>query len=182
MIIWRLRLVQYLYLLNVYYQSAFCKHRKPLFSANGNAEPLLTLDIVAGSEWQKCGLKYEICSVILFFFLLPLITPVVVPSRRPYCFGIEFLLNGFVIKKVSITRSPSPRGIAMTITSLILRFRCRPPIPTVLAPNCHCPFSLYFWLIQDTIAPLNLFAHFIGSPALCSPSANLSVSLRSLNA
>jgi hypothetical protein len=31
----------------------------------------------------------------------------------------------------------------MTITSLILRFRCRPPIPTVFTPNCHCPFSLY---------------------------------------
>jgi hypothetical protein len=53
------------------------------------------------------------------------------------------LLNGVIIKKISIARSPSSRSITMTITSLILRFGCRPPIPTVLAPNRHCPFSLY---------------------------------------
>jgi hypothetical protein len=32
----------------------------------------------------------------------------------------------------------------MTITSLILRFRCRPPITTVFTPNCHCPSPYYF--------------------------------------
>ncbi len=41
----------------------------------------------------------------------------------------------------------------MAITSLILRFRCRPPIPTVFTPNRHCPFLYIYWLIQDTAAP-----------------------------
>ena len=101
----------------------------------------LTQDGGEGQKGTECALKYEICSAILFFFLLPLIAEVVVPSGRPYCFRVELLLNGFILKKVSIAGSPSSRGISMTITSLIFRFRCRPPISTTFAPNRHCSSS-----------------------------------------
>jgi hypothetical protein len=44
----------------------------------------------------------------------------------------------------------------MTITSLILRFRCRPPIPTIFTPNRHCPFELERSRNQDYIKQLEV--------------------------
>ena len=112
-------------------------------------------------------------TIPLFFFLLPLITKVVVPSGRPYCFRVELLLNGLIIKKVSIAGSPSSRGITMTITSLFFRFRCRPPKPTIFAPNRHCSSSRWLLpsrqsrLTERSKKPINISLVLVRWTSLC---------------